>query len=80
LLDDDAIMMIDRHYPKFDCARVRRPFTHAGRNTRGDPLLAETFKANRRFERHELIGMFDPKRLQLLINGGYLELYPKPEP
>jgi hypothetical protein len=71
--------MIDKDYPKFDCARVRRSFTHAGRNTRGDPLLAQTFKVNRRFERHELMNMCTPRALQLLINGGYLELYPKPE-
>jgi hypothetical protein len=75
--------MIDKDYPKFDCARVRRPFTYesAYSRRRGDYCMhAKPFKVNRRLERFELLEMFDPGQLQMLINGGYLELYPKTQP
>jgi hypothetical protein len=68
---------IDKGHPQFDCARVRRPITYAGRYGKRDPLLTEVFKVNRRFERGELLNMFTPKTLQTLINGGFLELFPK---
>ncbi|HKA56551.1 MAG TPA: hypothetical protein VKJ47_23140 [Candidatus Binatia bacterium] len=76
-------MMIDRDYPKFDCARVRRPFTceSAYSRRRGDYCMhTKPFKVNRRFERFELLEMCEPQTLQILIERGYLEIYPKPQP
>jgi len=62
---------------------VRRPFTYESTYSRrkGDYCApSRPFKANRRFERFELLEMYAPRDLQLLINGGYLELYPKTQP
>jgi len=70
----------DWHYPRFDCARVRRPFCYEGAYARRGNTPSKPFKVNRRLERFEMLEMFAPKDVQALISGGYIELYPKTQP